>query len=100
MTAAALLCVGEMLWDVLPDGEYLGGAPLNVAVHAARLGFDARLVSRVGDDERGHRALEAIAALGIDPALVQRDVRYPTGIATARLDASGSAGYAFPTPAA
>jgi len=100
MYQPAILCVGETLWDLLPGGEFIGGAAFNVAAHAARLGARARLVTRVGDDERGRRALAAAAALGIDATLVQSDAQLATGEAHAVLDASGSARYEFLTPAA
>jgi fructokinase len=95
-----ILCAGEMLWDVLPRGEFIGGAPFNVAGHAARLGARALLATRVGDDERGRRALAAAAELGIDTTWVQVDARFPTGEARALLDAAGAAHYEFLTPAA
>jgi fructokinase len=95
-----LLCVGEMLWDVLPEGEFLGGAPLNVALHARRLGLDTQLVSRLGDDDRGRRALERVRAFGLTDDLIQIDPAYPTGIAAATLGADGSATYQFPSPCA
>jgi fructokinase len=96
----AVVCIGETLWDVLPGGEFLGGAPLNVAAHLTRLGTSALLASRVGADARGRAALEAMRALGLDVALVQTDAALPTGIARAALDATGSATYEFPAPAA
>jgi fructokinase len=95
-----LLCVGEMLWDVLPEGEFLGGAPLNVALHARRLGLDTQLVSRLGDDDRGRRAFDRVRALGLTGDLIQIDPTYPTGIAAATLGADGSASYQFPFPCA
>lgn len=98
--SSAVVCVGETLWDVLPNGEFLGGAPLNVAAHLARLGVSARLLSRVGDDARGREALARIRALGVDTLLVQLDPRHPTGIAETELDAQGSASFRFPGPAA
>jgi fructokinase len=100
VSPARLLCVGETLWDVLPHGEYLGGAPLNVAAHATRLGLGVGLVSRVGNDERGRRALAEIGRRGVDAALLQVDPALPTGIAEATLDATGSASYRFPAPCA
>ena len=100
MAVSRLICVGETLWDVLPQGEFLGGAPLNVATHAARLGLEARLVSRVGGDDRGRRALAEIRRRGVDIALLQIDPTLPTGIAQASLDAAGSASYHFPAPCA
>ncbi len=100
MASTSVTCVGETLWDVLPHGEYLGGAPLNFAAHATRLGLQARLVSRVGDDARGRRALQALRDRGIDTSLVQVDPTLPTGIAATTLDPSGSACYRFPAPCA
>jgi fructokinase len=97
---AAVLCVGETLWDVLPTGEFLGGAPLNVAAHLTRLGTPAALVSRVGIDPRGHLALERMHGLHLDTSHVQTDMQLSTGEARAVLDATGSASYAFLEPAA
>ncbi len=70
---------GELLWDCLPSGRRLGGAPANVAYHAACLGADASLVSRVGDDALGEEALVALGERGVATELVQRDVQRPTG---------------------
>ena len=100
MPSPSIVCVGETLWDVLPHGEFLGGAPLNVAAHLARLGTPVRLVTRVGNDRRGGLALAKIEALHLEPALVQRDPIRPTGTAEAVVDGTGSASYRFPEPAA
>jgi fructokinase len=95
-----IACVGELLWDVLPDGRTLGGAPANVAYHLARLGSAARLLTRVGRDEPGHAARAALAAHGVPVADVQWDERLPTGAAHVTFDAQGRAEYRFVTPAA
>lgn len=100
MSEPTVLCLGETLWDILPHGEFLGGAPLNVAAHLTRLGVRAVLVSRVGADPRGRAALAEMRALGLDTARVQIDPWLPTGEARAALDASGSASYVFLQPAA
>lgn len=100
MPSPLVVCVGETLWDVLPHGEFLGGAPLNVAAHLVRLGVETRLVTRLGDDRRGDDALARVRALGLDTRLVQRDPGRPTGVAEAVVDRSGSASYRFPGPAA
>jgi fructokinase len=100
MSKPTILCAGETLFDVLPAGEFIGGAPFNVASHCARLGARALLVTRLGKDERGRRALERAKANGIDVSLLQIDPRLPTGEARAVLDAQGSAHYEFLTPAA
>ncbi len=54
-----ILSVGEILWDVIGQTEHLGGAPLNFAAHAQKLGHEVFLLSAVGDDKRGLRALGA-----------------------------------------
>ena len=94
-----IACVGELLWDVLPDGRTLGGAPANVAYHLGRLGHVARLVTRVGRDEPGGAARAVLAARGIDVADVQMDGELPTGAAHVTLDSQGHAAYRFVTPA-
>ena len=100
MNKPTILCAGEILWDVLPGGEFIGGAPLNVAGHAARIGAHAMLAARLGKDQRGRRALEIARGLGVDLSLLQIDPLLPTGEARAVLDASGSAHYEFLNPAA
>lgn len=95
-----VICFGEILWDVLPHGTFLGGAPLNVAAHLARLGCRAGLISRLGPDARGLDAYARIRDMGIDMDLLQQDVALPTGEARAVLAADGSASYEFETPAA
>lgn len=99
-SAPSVVCVGETLWDVLPRGRFLGGAPLNVAAHLARQGVSASLVTRVGDDEPGRQAIAAARAYGVDASTIQVDLSHPTGEARAVLDASGSASYSFLSPAA
>ena len=74
----AVLIWGEVLWDRFPDGDKLGGAPGNVAWHLGLAGGWARLVSRVGDDVLGHRAIEQLASV-CDADLVQIDAERPTG---------------------
>lgn len=59
------LSFGETLWDIFTDSRCLGGAPLNVAGHLSRLGFDAYIVSCLGTDELGREALTRIADSGI-----------------------------------
>src|SRR5450631_777570 len=64
--------IGEILWDVFDNSRMLGGAPLNFAAHAARLGSQVLLVSAVGDDEPGRCALAAIRNSGVDIGSIQR----------------------------
>ena len=60
-----LLSFGEVLWDVFEGEAHLGGAPLNFAAFSAILGAEAKLLSAVGDDELGRRALHHIEALSV-----------------------------------
>jgi fructokinase len=74
------LIVGEVLFDVMPDGSrVLGGAPFNVAWHLEAFGARPLMVTRVGADESGDEVLAAMEAWGMDRSGVQRDVTHPTG---------------------
>lgn len=95
-----VLSIGEVLWDVIGDREYLGGAPLNFSVSAQRLGNEASLVSAVGKDARGAEALRSIREHGLGTEFVQALVDHPTGTAVATMDESGSATFQIIRPAA
>jgi len=77
----AVVVWGEVLWDRFPDGDQLGGAPANVAWHLGQAGGWAQLVTRVGDDEDGRRALARLAEW-IDTSLIQIDPERATGEVT------------------
>ncbi len=87
---------GELLWDLFPDGARLGGAAANAAYHARVLGADALLVSRVGRDELGTRALSELSARGVDVSFVQIDEHAPTGTVHVEL-VEGEPGYRIAT---
>ena len=70
---------GETLWDLLPTGPELGGAPLNFAYRTKSLGHRSTIISRLGKDELGHKAWEHLVALGMDDICLQWDNTYPTG---------------------
>jgi fructokinase len=80
----AVVIWGELLWDRFPDGAKLGGAPANVAFHLGQAGGWARLVTRVGDDDDGRRAIDDISAF-VDPSLIQIDPERSTGEVTVAL---------------
>ena len=84
--APVVISWGELLWDLFPDRRRLGGCAANVAYHTARLGDRALLVSRVGDDELGHAALDELDRFGVDARFVQRDPEAPTGTVSVRID--------------
>jgi fructokinase len=78
--------LGELLWDLFPDGSRrLGGAPANVAFHASALGDSGVLLSRVGRDAAGDEALRQLGRRGVDVSGVQRDPGRPTGVARVHL---------------
>lgn len=81
--------IGEVLWDLLPSGPQLGGAPANFACHARQMGAEAQVIARVGNDALGRRILQHFAETGIDGSAVQVDDRLPTGTATVLLDGNG-----------
>ena len=81
-----IIGLGEALVDRLPDGEVIGGAPLNVALQASQLGNAAAVVSRVGHDTRGERIVQTLRGLGVDTRGVQVDPNRPTGTVDVRFD--------------
>jgi fructokinase len=81
--------LGELLWDLLPKGKQLGGAPANFAYIAALLGDRSVVASRVGNDRLGQEALWQLKSHGLDVSHVQRDAERPTGTAKVELDSKG-----------
>jgi fructokinase len=81
--------IGEVLWDLLPGGRQLGGAPANFAYHAHALGAEARVVSRVGSDEPGRELLRRLEQLGILTDTLEVDPKAPTGTVTVEIKADG-----------
>src|SRR5271163_1826720 len=77
--------LGELLWDMLPQGKQLGGAPANFSVTSARLGNRAIIASRLGEDALGREALKYLATLPADPDFIQRDLKQPTGSVSVKL---------------
>lgn len=89
-----VVSVGEVLWDILPSGRVLGGAPSNVAWHALQLGSGAHVVSAVGDDAAGRDILAALDGMGlIGTGSIGVVAGKPTGTVDARIDARGNASY-------
>jgi len=100
MQTSEVLCVGEVLWDALPAGLFLGGAPFNVACHLRASGVPATIVSRVGADRLGEEVLDRAASYGVGTDLVQVDPVLPTGFVKVALDDLGNARYEILAPAA
>ena len=85
MSTDAVVIWGELLWDRFPTGEKLGGAPANVAWHLAQAGGWAQLVTRVGDDADGRRAIAQLDGL-VDTSLIQIDPDRATGEVTIQIE--------------
>ena len=79
--------IGEALWDMLPEGRKIGGAPANFTYHVSQFGLDAVAVSAVGDDELGAEIRQTFDEKGLDTLLAT--VPQPTGTVAVTLDAKG-----------
>jgi len=86
---SVIVGLGEVLWDMLPGGRQLGGAPANVAFHASGLGGRGAVASCVGDDDLGREIRRRLRAAGLDDKAVAISPSQPTGTVTVELDASG-----------
>src|SRR5712691_8422422 len=91
MTAGKHIIVGlgELLWDMLPSGKQLGGAPANFAYITNLLGDKGVPASRVGDDFLGDEALQRLTQLGLSADFMQHDPIHPTGTVEVEIDNSG-----------
>jgi len=81
-----VLAFGEVLWDLLPTGALLGGAPFNFVYRVNSLGHRGLMISRLGEDELGGKALRIIEALGMDGTYIQSDPSHHTGTVDVRFD--------------
>jgi fructokinase len=92
--------LGELLWDMFPDGKQLGGAPANFAYAAYLLGNRGIVASRIGEDSFGSEALEKLSRLGLDASFVQVDPACHTGTVKVQVDAGGQPTFTIAEPAA
>ena len=81
--------LGELIWDLLPEGRRLGGAPSNFAYVSRLLGGEAAVASRVGRDALGDEAVERLERAGLSTLYLQRDDAHPTGTVGVRIGAHG-----------
>lgn len=95
----SVLSFGEILWDVFPHEKNIGGAPLNVSAHLARLGAAVTFVSAVGQDENGDSARAQLQRFGIDQSAVATVADLPTGYCTVTLQ-DGAPSYCLAKPVA
>lgn len=95
-----IICFGEVLWDVLPAGRKLGGAPLNVALRAQSLGSKAKMISGIGKDQIGEELAEEIRSHGGSLDHIQVSEAFATSEVLVELDEHGSASYEIKKPCA
>src|SRR5215211_4919317 len=81
--------LGELIWDIFPEGRRLGGAPSNFAYVSRLLGNEAAVASRVGRDALGREAVERLGRAGLSTEYLQRDDEHPTGTVGVRIGANG-----------
>lgn len=79
--------MGEALWDVLPEGKKIGGAPANFAYHVSQFGLPSCVVSAIGDDALGKEIIENFTSKGLDQLIAE--VPYPTGTVQVDIDQTG-----------
>lgn len=79
--------MGEALWDVLPEGKKIGGAPANFAYHVSQFGLPGYVVSAVGDDALGREIVENFTSKGLNQLIAE--VPYPTGTVQVEIDQAG-----------
>lgn len=88
-----ILGLGEILWDLLPDGPQLGGAPFNFTFHCHQLGWPAIMVSRIGQDSLGQEIQQRLRELNLSAEQLQVDPTHPTGTVTVAFDTAGQPSY-------
>lgn len=91
MAKQLIIGLGEALWDVLPTGKKMGGAPANFAYHASQFGLEGVAVSALGDDDLGKELLKDYAEVGLQVNM--QTVDYPTGTVQVTIDEKGIPSY-------
>ena len=95
-----IVCFGEMLWDVLPEIQLPGGAPMNVAIHLSYNGFSPIIISRVGNDPLGRDLISFIEKKKLASDLIQLSDEHPTGVVNANASDKREVNYEIVSPAA
>lgn len=92
--------IGEILWDVLPEGKKAGGSSMNVALNLHKQGINSLFISAIGDDENGAELLDFVASQGLDSDLIQRHPTLATSTVAVKLDEQQQASYTIVEPVA
>ncbi len=88
-----VVVIGEILFDIFPDYQRIGGAPFNFAHHLKQLGQEVRFFSRVGNDKPGMEILEILKSHGFSPDDIQIDKKHSTGSVKITMDENGIPAY-------
>jgi fructokinase len=97
---ARVTCFGEVLWDVFPTHEKIGGAPLNVALRLQSFHHNVTIISAIGNDDRGHKLFDYISENGVNTKYIQTKNNINTSIVQVDLNDKGSATYDITFPCA
>ncbi len=95
-----IICFGETLFDILPDGALPGGAPMNVAIHLKYYSHSPLIISRVGNDDAGDKLIHFLQDKGLFTAYIQRDQTHQTGIVQADISHQTQVSYTIVEPVA
>ena len=87
------LSFGELLWDIIRGNAYIGGAPFNLAGHLAKMGLQSFLISSVGSDDLGMRALEEAKKYNVYTSFIKVQQDFPTGTVEVSIDSAGHPEY-------
>ena len=85
--------IGEILWDMLPSGKVIGGAPANFAYHVQELGESSVVVSSVGNDELGREIISSLENMEMSTEFLYVDNKYSTGASSVKIDKEGKPSY-------
>ncbi len=85
------ICFGEILFNVFPNSEKIGGAPLNVASRLSAIGIRTIMISKVGANEKGKILLDYLKSKSIENSLVTKTKEFQTGVVNVSLSTNGSA---------
>jgi fructokinase len=95
-----VISIGEVLWDIVGQEEYLGGASFNFSAHLSRLGHTVSFISAVGADQRGKTVIERMSQLGLTTEYLHIDIDHSTGIVSVALASDGQPKFILHRPAA
>ena len=95
-----IISIGEVVWDIFPDRQVLGGAPVNVAYHLRTLGVDVKVITRIGADELGKATTAKLAGIGLPLEGIQKDGLLPTGRVNVTVDEHNEPHFDIVAPAA